>query len=460
MRFPSRSIRRLAVAAAIGAVLLPFPVLPTLAGGGNVIIPEGRVEEEDFYALGGRVIVEGVIEGDLVAGAGELIVTGRVEGDVLALVTGKATIGGEIGGSVRVAARDLVVDGHLEDDLAAATIGGKMRGRVGRDVLMAAMTTSFSGTADRDLRGQFWRLEIDGTVGRNVNVTVQGLRVTASAEVGGDLTYHSNSEADLSAGAVLEGQVVKRRARVPLQVRTIRRLVNLLSVLAFIVTGVVLFWLLRRSLPRATTAVVRMPMRTLLIGIGAMVVAPLAALALAITLVGLPLAALILVLWLAALFLGPIPSVTAAADKALQGRVGLIGAFIVGALVWRGAVWLIPFVGSVLYLAAVMWGVGAWLVGAWEARRDQPGTEAPSLTRPPPQPPEPPEEWEAPLPPVAPPPGEAAEPEDGERGLDPGPGSDQARTGKDDGPPGPAGEGVSEHGSEKAGGDPDGRGGE
>jgi hypothetical protein len=37
--------------------------------------------------------------------------------------------------------------------------------------------------------------------------------------------------------------------------------------------------------------------------------------------------------------------------------------------VWRLGVWFIPLVGLALTLAAVTWGVGGWLVAAWDSRR-------------------------------------------------------------------------------------------
>ena len=44
--------------------------------------------------------------------------------------------------------------------------------------------------------------------------------------------------------------------------------------------------------------------------------------------------------------------------------------FIVATLVWRGAGWLIPYVGVVLYLGVTVWGIGGWVLGAWETRQE------------------------------------------------------------------------------------------
>ena len=305
-------MRRLAAAGiAIGVVLLPVPWTPTLAGGGTAIVSANQVETEDYYAVAGKVIIEGKVDGDVIAVTENLIITGEVTGDVLGVVWGEARIGGTVGGSVRVAAQTVTTDGTVGDDLMVATLSGTLRGDVGRDVLTSSFDIDLEATVGRDVRGQAYSFTLAGDVARNIDVTVNGIEVTPAAGVGGDLVYKSNSTGTISSGADFDGQVVRQRARFPIQIRAIQTLVGILSVLAFLVTGVALFWLFRRTLPRASAAVGARPLRSAGFGILFLVAAPAIALALAVTLVGLPLALALLGLWLAALFVGPIPAVTA-----------------------------------------------------------------------------------------------------------------------------------------------------
>lgn len=386
--------------ALLGVIFLPLPGFPTLAGGGTAIVTATQIEAEDYYAIAGKVIVEGRIEGDLVAVTQELIITGEVEGDVLAVVWGSARIGGEVGGSVRIAAQSVTTDGVIGDDLVVSTLSGNLDGEVGRDVLTSSYSVDIAASVGRDVRGQIYSFRLNGDVARNLDVTVNGVTVGASAAVGGDLVYKSNSTGTISGGADFGGQVVRQRVRYPIQIRAIQSLVGILSVLAFVVTGLVLFWLMRRTLPRAAVAIRGRPWRSFAIGLVAMVATPFIAAALAITLVGLPLAVALIGFWLGALFVGPIPAVTAAADRLSKGRFGLIGSFLAGALLWRGAMWLIPIVGTFLYVLAVFTGVGGWLVGGWESRREENRQDLPPLTAAP-RKPEVPDDWEAPLPPTA-----------------------------------------------------------
>lgn len=398
MRFRSRALVAAASGVvAVGAIIVPF--LPTLAGGDNAIVPANRTITEDYYAFAGTVIIEGRVEGDVIAMTQNLTITGHVEGDVLAVAVDTARIGGVIEGSVRLAARDLAVDGEVGDDVVAAAVTGRVRGNVGRDVLTTSGSMRVTGNVGRDVRGQIWEAELNGTVGRDVDISVQSLEVGASAVVGGELSYKASDPASVSAGAVIEGQFIRQRPRNPIQVRALVRLFNVLSLLALLVTGLVLFWLLRRTAPRAVAAVERRPFRTVLVGGLAMIAAPLVALPLAITLVGLPLAAILLGLWLAMLFVGPIPAVTAAVHAVGRGRIGILAAFVIGAIALRAVTWWLPVMGALFYFVALAWGVGGWVLGGWAARRDEGADQLPAMTVSAP-PPAPPDDWEPPLPPL------------------------------------------------------------
>ncbi len=62
------------------------------------------------------------------------------------------------------------------------------------------------------------------------------------------------------------------------------------------------------------------------------------------------------------LVFGPIPAVAAGGDLLLRRKGGIFGGFLVGAVLWRLGIWLIPVVGVLLYLASLIWGVGGWIL--------------------------------------------------------------------------------------------------
>ena len=106
--------RRIVSAALLaGGIALPAaPLLGSIRMANQVIVTEDDVVTEDLYALGGRTIIEGIVQGDLVVLSGEVIVTGTVEGDVIGLVWGPARLSGEVGEAVLLAALRLGAGGR------------------------------------------------------------------------------------------------------------------------------------------------------------------------------------------------------------------------------------------------------------------------------------------------------------------------------------------------------------
>jgi hypothetical protein len=256
------------------------------------------------------------------------------------------------------------------------------------------------GTVVRDVRGRTVRTVIDGDVGGDIDIATQKFEVGDAASVGGDIQYRSQVDASISSGAQISGTVKRLPTQSNFIYGVILALANIIGFLGFIVVGVVALFVARGSGSRAAGAVITNPIKTLLWGLGAVIALPVVTVLLAATLVGLPLALLLVMVMVAGLIIGPVPAITALGNRILFRRGGLLGAFVVGAILWRLAIWLIPLVGGVLFVIALVWGVGAWIVGMLAARNDEP---VPAALLPASMIPESgvPDDWEPPLPPLA-----------------------------------------------------------
>jgi cytoskeletal protein CcmA (bactofilin family) len=336
----------------------------------RVIVVADDVVTEDLYAFGGHVVVEGVIQGDLFAITSNLTITGRVEGDVLGVVGGTARISGEVQGAVRLAAVRLEVTGTVGDDLALVASEAVIDGSVGRDVLTIVGSVALDGSVGRDVRVQALRLSIDGPVGRDVHARTDRLSLQDEAVIQGDVLYKASSDARVDPSAVVNGLMTRREVIAPVWASAATRLFVVFSALAFVVSGLFGSWLFRKWSARAVTAVTERPGRSAVIGLGLVLLPPVLVLPLFLTLVGIPVALLLLIGWLVALFLGPLPAVTAAGGRLLRGRGGVAAALVVGTLVWRGAMWVLPLIAVLLYLAALLVGLGAAGSAAWQLRRE------------------------------------------------------------------------------------------
>jgi len=363
--------KALSVALLAGGIALPAaPLLGSIRMANQVIVTEGTVVAEDLYALGGRTIVEGTVQGDLVVLSGEVIVTGTVEGDVIGLVWGPARFTGEVGESVLLAALRLDAGGPVGADLGALVGEARVSAAVARDLLAIGGAIDLTGSVGRDLRAQAWRLTVDGEVGRDVSARVDDMVLGDAARVGGDVTFRASGEVRVSDAASVGGALIQAQVVAPTWARAVTRLVGWLSVLGFVVAGVALFWLFRGTAPRSVRVARQAPWRSALVGLAVLVLPPLLAIPLFLSLVGLPVAILILLFWVLGLFLGPIPAVAAAGERLLGGRGGVLAGFVAGALLWRAGMWALSLVAALLYLVPLLIGLGAFVIAARESRRE------------------------------------------------------------------------------------------
>jgi hypothetical protein len=372
---------------AVTFIALLFAVAPLLAAIAPsvvttdlFIVGEDEPIDEDVYVAATSGRVEGTIDGDLVITAGDLSIAGTVTGNVLALTSGTVRLeqGGVIEGSLRTITPQVQIDGEIGRDLFVTGIatGVGSTGVIGRDVIMFGGTLSIDGGVGRDVRGRLLNASVSGTVGRDIDLAVQRLVVDSSASVDGDVLYRSTNTALISDGTV-SGQIVQLPAQSNFVFGVILMIANVVGFLAFVVSGFVLLWLFRSTGAAAIEAVEKHPFKTGLIGLLSLIAAPLLVLFFAFTLVGLPLAVVLLVALLLALVFGPIPAVGAVGDLILRRKGGLFGGFLLGAVLWRLGIWLIPFVGALIYLAGLIWGVGGWVLAAWRLRKARPvGREA------------------------------------------------------------------------------------
>lgn len=377
---------------AIGLAAVVFLPVGAVSAARTVIVQEDRVVEEDLFAAGSRIIIEGTIRGDLTVSAINVLITGVVEGDVNGAAW-RIRIDGEVQGSVRAAAWEVDVNGTVADDVLALSRLVEVNGSVGRDLLVAGVSARNSGSVGREIRGEFlWGLVVDGDVGTDVDVGVHRLRITDRASVGQSVIYREGliaqnirgwgSTADISPEADVGLVAMVQPLPTDIATRALLVLFQVLRFLAFLLTGVVLIGLFPSVTGRATDAFWARPGLSFVVGLAAFLLVPVVAALSIFTVILAPIALLVVALWLFGLVAGAVPPLAALGRRALRGRYGLVGAFLIAAIVWR-VLRMIPLVGFLLFFVVIIWGMGAWLIGLWQSTRfsaaDATGTAAEDL---------------------------------------------------------------------------------
>ncbi len=219
-------------------ILLILFSLPTAVAGevreGEVIhIKAGEVVNDDLFAVGNEIIIDGLVKGDVIAFAQSVTVNGLVEEDLMAGAQA-VTIDGEVGDDLRVGAMAILIDGIVGDDIMASVFSFESgpESNIGGDLFVGSFQALVDGELAGDLNAGVGGLKISGQVGGNVNTDVgeasggpspvnfmtgipnvppmpnvpMGLTLDDRASVAGDLTYHSSARGNVNQAAVA-GQV-------------------------------------------------------------------------------------------------------------------------------------------------------------------------------------------------------------------------------------------------------------
>ncbi len=369
---PRRWMTLLARGAAVviaGALVLPAPLIVADLISTNIyILADGEVQSEDASIAAEKVIVGGVIDGDLSVVASSVTMTGTVKGDLLVASSGLVSITGTIEGSVRGAASQFVIDGDVQGDVTVAAMSLVSRGTIERDVLVFGNSIEMNGTVGRDVRGRVLTTTIGGTVGRDVDISTDTLTIESTADIGGDLTYRSPRLGHISGGATIVGLTTPITVGLSFPLSVYVSIATLVSWLGFIFGGLAITYLFRSTTVRAAVFAEQHPFRSLGYGIVTIVIGVTVGGALAVTLVGIPLSIALFALAVVAIAFAPLPILAAVGLRALRGRGGIFAGFLVGAIVLRFILALVPTLGIALYVATVLMGVGAWVQGAWQQR--------------------------------------------------------------------------------------------
>jgi cytoskeletal protein CcmA (bactofilin family) len=371
-----RHVRILAVSALL-VISAVAPVTARAAGFGQFTTAErqrlasGESFSGDAYVFAEDTRIDGVLDGDLVAWTGNLEVNGEVIGDTI-VGTWQYRLTGTARDSVRVFASSAIIGGVIEGDLVAFTghLTVEEGARITGNLIACSGSVTIAGTVDGKLSLTGGEVEIDGTVGGDAHIEVDAVRLGPGARILGDLTYASRKDIEMDEGAMIAGETIlkeqpKKETRRGGGWSFFKIAWWCWSTLSAMLVGLVLVALFRRVFPPMTGAIGGEPMIGALIGFGAFLVVPAASLLAIVLIVSLPLGLVSLLLFLIALYLAQMP-VAAWLGGRLLSLLGSAApspylAIVLGLLVLH-LVFLVPYLGTLLKLAAIWLGLGAMIL--------------------------------------------------------------------------------------------------
>jgi hypothetical protein len=382
-----KSVGRGAMVATLGLLLLIVSATPgfamekRVAGNDKIVsVPAGETVDDNLFAAGDTVIIDGTINGDLIALARTVTINGTVKGNVIAGAS-SVEVPGIVEGTIIAGGQNIQIDGKVARNMVgfgqsitvgkSATIGGDAVG-IGNPIHMnGAVAHSFYATGLAD---------IGGSVGRSVFFQGAVLTVLPSANIAGDLkSVVSKAEmVHVDPAAKIAGkQTVELPKPGPSRYATFGFYFSqVLHVAAAFVAGFLLL-LIVPSLRRLGFSDVISVLKSGGIGFLLVFATPIAALCVAITLIGIPVAFVGFVTWLLGLYLAKIVVANFVGRTLLASQGDRMTSVALGLLVGLLLIFVainLPYVGGLIEFVLVLVGFGALAMNLYGSFQAVPGS--------------------------------------------------------------------------------------
>lgn len=350
-----------------------------LRTGQSIIFDRDETVTEDILAAGNRIEVMSAVRGDVTAAGRSVSVSGSVTDSVL-LAGENVSATGRIGNDAWMAGSRVILGGPVSDNayLAGSTVELSSAARVESDLLAAGNQVNVLGDVGGSARIAGNNVVIGGTINEDVYVRANRLRLLDGAVIRGDLHYTSANEAQIAPGAGVRGETVRslperERAR---PMFWSGALWWIWSLIAAIIFGIVLLLLFPDRSREAAVTVRGSLGLSLGIGFLALIAVPVAIVIAFITVIGIPLGLAALAVYLVLLYVANIIAALALGGwivaRVSSGRATphRIWSMILG-LVVLSIIGLIPILGGLILLLALLAGLGGLLLSWWRERQAQ-----------------------------------------------------------------------------------------
>ncbi|WP_128904332.1 bactofilin family protein [Halorubrum amylolyticum] len=339
----SSTRRRIAVALVIVALLSPLATgLATAQSvqgpSGAIVVDEGETVD-GVEGVAGTIVVRGTVEGDLSGAAGSIRIaeTGRVDGNVQA------------------AAGTVLVDGAVGGDA---------------EVVAGSLDLTETGRIDGSLNAGAGSITVDGAVGGDVRAAADSVVLGPNADVGGEFRYDADEFAQ-SPDATVAGGVVEDaslRGDTGVGIGGDEPLPSWVGSAYGVAVSLALGAVLLLAFPRFSRDVAGRvsegPLASGGAGLLALIATPILLVLVAITIVGIPLALVGVAAYVVALWVGSVYGRYALGSWALDrlDRPNRWAALLLG-VVGVALIGLVPWVGGLVDLLVLLFGLGALALG-------------------------------------------------------------------------------------------------
>ncbi|MDO8667475.1 MAG: polymer-forming cytoskeletal protein [bacterium] len=358
-------------------ILLLMPLTASayaIKKGDSVYVPKEETIEGNLYAVGSNLTIEGKVTGDIICAGQSINISGEVAGDIIC--AGQSiNISGQIGGNLRLIGNSINFSGQTARNamLFGGAIVAAASSSIGWDALIAGNALESRGEIGRDLHGYLGKAVLAGKIGQNVklnfgpkNANQPILTVGGAAQINGNLNYTAEKNATIESGAIIKGQTTHNLPIISAKKSNFINLSwwwgNLFAVFSALIVGLVLISFWREPIIKITALMLSRVNASLGWGVLALLLTPIMAIILLITIIGIPLSLILTAAWLIAIYLSKILVGILVGRGVLNNLLpnrkdSLILAMVIGIVIIY-LIFSLPFIGPIISLFAILWGLG------------------------------------------------------------------------------------------------------
>jgi len=336
----------------------------------NVIIAQGEVIDDDLIILGENIKIFGKVKGDVIAIGIYITIDGEIDGDINVLGE-KITIKGNIGDDLSVAGSNIEIDGSGPDN--AMIFGSDIKigkdTNIKRDLLIIGTTINIEGMINKDAKIYGDDITISGDIGGNVTVDSESLTILPSTAISGDLNYTGPEKADIKDMSSIKGGITYNQKAKPQKSHLDSVRISIEFMLPLLLIGILIIYFMPGFIEKTDKIIRTRTLLSIISGITGLIIIPIASILIIITIVGIPISLMILALYIMGLYISKIFIGVTLGQYILKisGRKKQTKylCLVVG-LVALELIFIIPFIGSLAKLIALVLGFGALIIARYE----------------------------------------------------------------------------------------------
>ncbi len=288
----------------LALTLSALPVAAATFGSGEQYsLSTGEILEDNLYAAGASININDPINGDAFVAGANLTIAGQIAED-LTVAGANVFVNAPVGGDMRAVGSSVYVNNDVAGEamLAGAYVVLAEQATVHNGLYSGAAKLAILGNVIGDLKASADEVEISGYIQGDVEITAERLVINKNAEISGNLVYKSPEVAVIAEGAIIGGEIIyeeiesvgyqKKEAWAGILAAAFLGFF-LLKLLMSLVLGLVLFFIFRKKLNTMVRHSMDNFWMELIRGFVVMIVVPIVAIILLVSVLGLPLGILL-----------------------------------------------------------------------------------------------------------------------------------------------------------------------